>query len=164
MMARGAVPLRSGVERLLREGRDAGLRLAIATTTTPANVTALLDSTLGSAATGWFEVIGAAPDAARKKPAPDIYINVLGRLGVTARDCIAFEDSANGVRAARGAGLPVIVTPSEFTGGEDFDGAALVIDRMGEPAAPFRVLAGSAPGHACLDLALVRELHRRTGA
>ena len=101
MLAQGAIPLRPGVRRLLAEARTAKLRLAIATTTTPANVSALLRHTLGSDAESWFEVIGAGDAVSAKKPAPDIYYYVLERLGLPASDCLAFEDSENGVCAAR---------------------------------------------------------------
>jgi phosphoglycolate phosphatase-like HAD superfamily hydrolase len=63
-------------ERLLTESRDAGLRLAIATTTTPANVTALLESVLPEKL-DWFEVIGAGDVVPAKKPTPDICHYVL---------------------------------------------------------------------------------------
>ena len=69
----GAIPLRPGVKRLLEEARAAGLRLAIATTTTPANVSALLKNTLGDEGESWFEVIAAGDIVPAKKPAADIY-------------------------------------------------------------------------------------------
>jgi beta-phosphoglucomutase-like phosphatase (HAD superfamily) len=58
-----------------------------------------------------------------KKPAPDIYRWVLERLGLPASACLAIEDSANGLRAAQGAGLRCLVTPNDYTTGEDFSGA-----------------------------------------
>ncbi|MGD8310008.1 MAG: HAD hydrolase-like protein, partial [Chromatiales bacterium] len=81
MLREGGIPLRAGVERLLREARGAGLRLGIATTTTPENVTALLESTLGSDAGTLFEVIAAGDVVPRKKPAPDIYVWAMDRMG-----------------------------------------------------------------------------------
>lgn len=161
MMKNGGIHLRPGVARLLAEGREAGLRLAIATTTTPANVEALLESTLGPGAMDWFEVIGAGDAVPKKKPAPDIYDYVLERLDVDPREAIAFEDSEPGVAAARGAGLPVIVTVSSFTTDHDFSGAELVLSDMGEPQRPFTVLGGDAQGHQWLDVELVRKIHRR---
>ncbi|MDZ7750564.1 MAG: HAD family hydrolase [Gammaproteobacteria bacterium] len=160
MLEGGAIALRPGVERLLREAREAGLRLAIATTTTPANVEALLEHTLGPGAMDWFEVVGAGGVVPHKKPAPDIYEYVLREMGLAPTAAIAFEDSGPGVRAARGAGLPVIVTTSTFTVDHDFTGAALVLDSMGEVERPFGVLGGDAGGHEWLDVELVREVHR----
>ena len=92
ILAEHGIPLRPGVERLLTEARATGLRLAIATTTTPANVTALLESVLPGKL-DWFEVIGAGEMAPTKKPAPDIYHYVLNELRLDPDRCLAFEDS-----------------------------------------------------------------------
>jgi beta-phosphoglucomutase-like phosphatase (HAD superfamily) len=162
MLAQGAIPLRPGVQRLLREARAAGIRLAIATTTTPENVTALLASTLGADGASWFEVIGAGDVVPAKKPAPDIYHYVLERLRLDAAQCLAFEDSANGLRASRGAGLKTVITINDYTQDQDFAEAEIVLDQFGEADRPFRVLAAARPadGEHYLDLALARRLHR----
>lgn len=123
LVADGAVTLRPGVDRLLREARAEGIRLAIATTTTAENVAALLTSTLGRDAVSWFEVIGAGDVVAVKKPAPDIYTWVLARLRLPASACLAVEDSGVGLAAAADAGIPTVVTPSEHAAGDDFDRA-----------------------------------------
>jgi len=127
LLAAGRIPLRPGVGRLIAEARTAGLRLAIATTTSPANVVALLDSGLGPGADSWFEVIGAGDVVPKKKPAADIYLWVLDRLGLPAAACLAIEDSANGLRASLGAGLPTLVVQSEYTAKDDFAGALAVL-------------------------------------
>lgn len=157
----GALPLRPGVARLLREARTAGLRLAIATTTTPQNVTALLTAALGADAPDWFEVIGAGDVVPAKKPAPDIYHWVLQRLDLPAAACLAVEDSAPGLAAARAAGLPTLVTVNDYTRHQDFDGAALVLSDLGEPHRPATVLGGDALGHGWADAAALRAWHRR---
>ncbi len=147
MLARGLIPLRPGVRRLLVEARRRGLRLAIATTTTPDNVTTLLEHSLGAGSTAWFEVIAAGDIVPRKKPAPDIYLHAMDQMGVRAAQCLAFEDSANGLRAARDAGLTTVVTVSDYTRDHDFDGAALVLDGLGEPGRPCGVIrSGRIPG------------------
>lgn len=130
LAASGAIPLRPGVKSLLTAARAAGLRLAVATTTTPENVSALLVPALGPEAMAWFEVIGAGDVVPAKKPAPDIYLWVLERLGLPAAACLAFEDSENGLKAALGAGLATIVTPCDYTHGQDFGGAAAVLDSL----------------------------------
>lgn len=158
MLDEGAIPLRPGVERLLREAREEGVALSVATTTTPENVARLLESTLGPQAPGWFDVIAAGDSVPAKKPAADIYALALQRLDLPAAQCLALEDSANGVRAARGAGLTTVVTVSSYTVDEDFDGAALVLSDLGEPDHPFRVLAGDAGEARCFDVALARRL------
>lgn len=168
LMREGAIPLRPGVRRLLREARDAGMRLAIATTTTPANVSGLLASTLGPEGESWFEVIAAGDIVPAKKPAPDIYEYVLKEMNLLPEQCIAFEDSENGILASRGANLATIITTNDYTLDHDFAGAALVLDQMGEPDAPFRVTGGEAANKAatsaCLDLGLVRALHAHSRA
>jgi len=162
-MERRAIPPRPGVVRLIRELQTAGIRLAIATTTTPANVDALLSHTLHALPPVTFEVIGAGDIVPAKKPAPDIYTWVLGKLGLPPSACLAVEDSRNGVLAARGAGLPVLVAHSSYTLGEDFTGAAAVLSDLGEPDRPARVIAGIAPERGMADAAYLARLHAACG-
>lgn len=164
LLARGEIPLRPGVERLLREARRGGMRLAIATTTTPANVTTLLQHTLSADAVDWFEVIAAGDVVPAKKPAPDIFNYALAQLHLAPTDCLAFEDSENGLRAARGAGLKTVITVNDYTHAHDFDGASLVLDHLGEPGQPFTRLAGHAPMvNGVFDLALALQLYSNSG-
>jgi beta-phosphoglucomutase-like phosphatase (HAD superfamily) len=161
MLAEGAIPLRPGVRRLLEEARAEGVRLAIATTTTPDNVSALLASTLGTQGERWFEVIGAGDVVPAKKPAPDIYTYVLERMRLDPANCLAFEDSENGLRAACAAGLKTVITINDYTKAQDFSNAQIVVDQLGEAHQPFRVLASqhSIDGARFLDLALARAVH-----
>lgn len=158
LLRAGRIRLRPGVERLLREARKAGLKLAVATTTTPSNVVALLEANLGPESVGWFSVIAAGDVVPAKKPAPDVYHYALRRLGLPAERCLAFEDSDNGLRAARAAGLRTVITVNDYTRGQAFSGAALVLDHLGEPDRPFRVLAGEAGGARLLDVAALQRL------
>lgn len=139
----GAIGLRPGVRRLIDEATGAGLRLAIATTTTPENVEALLAATLGPGGTRRFEVIGAGDVVPRKKPDPGIYTWVLERLGLSPSQCLAFEDSANGLRAALSGGLRTVVTTGTYTANERFDGALAVLDGLGSGDTP---ASGRGPG------------------
>lgn len=159
LLGRGGIPLRSGVKRLLSEARDAGIRLAIATTTTPENVTALLRHSLAGDPAEWFEVIAAGDIVPAKKPAPDIYLWALDKLKLDAADCLALEDSENGVRASVGAGLKTVVTVNDYTLDHDFSGVAAVLSDMGEPGQPFRMMRGEAPDRECVDLDLLRRWH-----
>jgi len=154
-VADGRVTLRPGVARLIAEARAAGVRQAIATTTSPENVLALLRATLGPEAPGWFEVIGAGDVVPAKKPAPDIYLWVLERLRLPAAACVAIEDSAAGAAAAMAAGLPTLVTRSVVAGHQPvpvgrlpgLEASLLMgeLDSLGEAAAP-----GAPRRHAAL--------------
>jgi len=116
LLSRGAIHLRPGVQALLLQAQAAGLRQAIATTTTAENVTQLIDVTLGPGGHRLFEAVGAGDVVPAKKPAPDIYLWVLERLGLPAHECLALEDSAVGARAAQAAGVPVLLARSRYTG------------------------------------------------
>ena len=137
LLAQGGIPLRPGVKRLLQEARAAGLILGVATTTTPENVTALLKHSLAEDGADWFAVIAAGDIVPAKKPAPDIYVWAMQQLGLTPEQCLAFEDSENGIRASRGAGLKTVVTVNDYTRDHDFSGAVAVLSDLGEPAAPY---------------------------
>lgn len=148
-VADGAVPLRDGVERLLHEALAAGCRLAIASTTTAVNIDALLGATLGPRGLDMFSVIACGDQARAKKPAPDIYRLALDNLGLGPERAIALEDSANGLAAARAAGLWTLVTPTFWTEGSDFGAAGLVLPGLGSadrplPGEPGRALDGAA--------------------
>ncbi len=142
LLSEGAIPLRTGVKRLLQEMREQGFRLAIATTTTPANVTSLLESTLGKESIEWFEVIAAGDVVPKKKPAADIYDYALEKMKLKAEDCIAFEDSSNGIQSSLGANLKTVITQNHYTEAHDFTGAAVVLDHLGEPDDACQCLAG----------------------
>lgn len=161
LLATGAIPLRPGVRRLLEEAYEAGLRLAIATTTTPENVDALLQHTLG---TGWehvFGLIAAGDIVPAKKPAPDIYHYTLEKMELGPRQCIAFEDSENGILATRGAELATLVTVNSYTHDHPFPQAAIVLDSLGEPDAPFSVLEGEAGEFNYVNIDFLKYLHQR---
>ena len=162
LLSTGAIPLRPGVERLINEARQRGFRLAIATTTTPANVTALLTHTLGVDSIDWFEVIAAGDIVPAKKPAPDIYDYAIKAMKLTADECIAFEDSANGIKSSTGANLKTIITVNGYTRNDDFGDACLVLDQMGEPDKPFSVIKGNTDGSTYLNCDLVIKLHQQS--
>ena len=130
-IARGGIALRPGVAELIAEARALGLGLAVATTTSPENVEALIRATLGAGMTEIFSVVAAGDMVGAKKPAPDVYLLALERLGVAAADCVAFEDSRNGLLAAKAAGIFTVVTPGRFTAQEDFTGADRLVERLG---------------------------------
>lgn len=157
MLAGGAIPVRPGIRRLLDEARRDGLRLAVVTTTTPENVTTLLRHSLAEDAESWFEVIAAGDIVPAKKPAPDIYYWALRELNLSSAQCLAFEDSRNGLSASLGAGVRTVVTVNGYTAHESFDGALAVLSDLGEPGAPFELLRGDAGGRGHVNLELLRR-------
>ena len=161
MLAKGNVPMRPGVKRLLEEARSAGIRLAVATTTTPDNVTALLEHSLGKGSTGWFEVIAAGDIVPAKKPAPDIYVWALEQMKLAPENCLAFEDSENGIRASHGAGLKTVITVNDYTRDHDFSNAAVVLSDLGEPDVPATALSGAWKGQGYVTLESLETLYAR---
>ena len=130
MVNDGAVSLRPGVLHLIDAAGQAGLHLAIATTTSPVNIAALLRGAIGSDWRQFFGIVEDASTAAIKKPHPQVYRQTLQRLQLPAGQCLAFEDSSNGLRAATGAGLATVITPTQFTADHDFSGALKVLPNL----------------------------------
>lgn len=153
----GAAAVRPGVIRLVREARAEGLKVAIATTTSLPNVTALLVSIFGGEGPTLFEVIGAGDIVPRKKPAPDIFRWTIDRLGVAAEEALAIEDSENGIRSATGAGLHVIATPSFYSAGQDFSGSLAVVSDLGDPGRPYHHVAGAGASDEMVTTASLRS-------
>ena len=134
MLREGHIPLRPGIKQLIQDAHAAGITLAIATTTTPENVAALLEVGLGKNWADFFAANGCGDIVPNKKPAPDIYFWVLEKLGLSAADCIALEDSENGLRSSLAAGIKTYVTLNHYTRHHDFSGAAGVFDDLGDLA------------------------------
>ena len=155
LLKQGAIPLRPGVKRLIMEAKEQGIRLAIATTSTLANATALLETTLDPA---WFEVIAAGDIVAHKKPAPDIYLYVLQQINIEPEHCLVFEDTAHGLQAATQANLKTIVTVNEYTKNQDFKDAILVITQIGEAESPLNILQGKAPKITHLNISYLHKV------
>ncbi len=127
----GQVQLRPGVLSLIESAHRAGLALAIATTTSPVNISALLRQAMGPDWRHFFTVIEDASTAPIKKPHPQVYLQTLQRMGLPASACLAFEDSANGLQAARAAALATVITPTSYTADHRFDGALRVLPDLG---------------------------------
>ncbi|WP_329139346.1 HAD-IA family hydrolase [Streptomyces sp. NBC_01476] len=128
----GTIPPRPGVRRIAEDARTAGWSLAVASTSAEPSVRAVLELAMGSELSSRFSVF-AGDVVPRKKPAPDIYTHAVHQLGADAADVMVIEDSRNGMLAALAAGLSCLVTTSAYTGDEDFTGAALVVNTLGEP-------------------------------
>jgi len=124
-VAAGHIALRPGLLPLLRAARDAGLRLAVVTTTSRSNVDALLQATLPEDLRGVFCAYVTGEDVTRKKPDPECYQLALRQLGIGADEALAIEDSRNGLRSATAASVKTAIIPSVYFVDEDFDGAVL---------------------------------------
>lgn len=142
MIDGGAARLRPGVPEAIEAARAAGVALAIATTTSPQNVEALLKPAFGVSWRKIFPKILAGDIVSRKKPAPDIYRLALSALDKAPQDCVAIEDSRNGVISARGAGLSVVAVRSTYCRDDDLSDADLVLpDCVRLKSALFALLA-----------------------
>jgi HAD superfamily hydrolase (TIGR01509 family) len=126
-MLRQGIALRPGIARLMHQAHAAGIRLAIATTTSRPNVDALL---CAAGTLPPLHTIAAGDEVPAKKPAPDIYRLALKRLDLAPAHCIAFEDTVNGLRSANGAGLACVVTKSVYGGDGPFPEACAVVDDL----------------------------------
>jgi len=157
-VAQGCVSIRTGVERLVDEAIECGLKLAIATTTSLQNVEAILS---GSGMSSKFEVIGAGDVVRNKKPSGDIYQYVLDELKLSADECIVFEDSPVGFTSASAVGLKTVVTLSEYTKPFAFDGALIVVDHLGEENTPFELMSGKPSDHSYVNVEYLKELHEQ---
>jgi HAD superfamily hydrolase (TIGR01509 family) len=158
LVAEDGLPLRPGIARLVGEARAAGIRLAVATTTSRPNVDRLLAVNFPGVDAP-FDVIAAGDEADRKKPAPDVFLLALERLGVPASEAVAFEDSAAGISSARAAGLPVLATRSRYTDSHRLDGAFSAVSDLGEPGRPHRHIAGLDWPSGVVDLAALLRWH-----
>jgi HAD superfamily hydrolase (TIGR01509 family) len=137
-VAGGQLALRPGMLRLIHE--------------------ALLSTPLGRDWRNYFVAVCDASTPGRKKPAPDIYLSALAALNLPAAECLAFEDSENGLRAATAAGIPTLITPTAYTALHDFEGALVVVPHLGDPATPMaQRLAGT--DQRWVDLAALRRWH-----
>lgn len=130
LMGQGGLTLCDGVRDLVDAARNAGLRVAVATTTSRPNVDALCEATFGAPASEVFSVIACGDEVTAKKPAPDVYLLALRRLCLDPRQTVAFEDSRNGLQSAIAAEINCIVTPSAYTKDEDFSGALCVLQSL----------------------------------
>lgn len=159
IVASGAMAFRPGILALIEEAHAAGLALAVATTTTPANVAALLNANIGAHWRDWFSVVVAGDEVPHKKPAPDVYLEALRQLGLRADECMALEDSTAGLAAASSSGIPCLVTRCVYTQTDPMDGAMACISGLGTRQSPAH---GESPnGHwtGVADLSQLRRWH-----
>jgi len=142
----GRIPPRPGVRRLSEEALAAGWILAVASTSAKESVEAVLRHAVGEETANRFALVLAGDVVKAKKPAPDIYLLTAEGLGVSPAECVAIEDSNNGLEAAAAAGMKCVVTASGYTRDEDFSKAAIVLTCLGDPGGEqCEVLANRSP-------------------
>ena len=154
----GHIGLRNGVERLIKEAKDKGISMAIATSTSTANVETVLKSALGEDALSYFETLVSCDLVADKKPSPAVYQYALANLGLKPENCVVIEDTSNGNRSALAAGIQTVISTHPLTADEDFTGASLVIDQLGEPENNFAVSSGNSFGAGYVDVDLLEKI------
>ena len=130
LLAKGHIELRPGIEKLIHQAIEQGLKLAIVTSTSRINVDKLFEATLGMAVLDKFDAICCGDDVEAVKPAPDLYLLALKRLNLPPQECLAFEDSEIGLQAARAAGIPTVITISTYCKDDDFTGASQIMDDL----------------------------------
>jgi HAD superfamily hydrolase (TIGR01509 family) len=133
MVAAGKLPPRPGIRRIISAAQDAGWKLGIASTSAEASVHAILAYAVGKERADRFDVFLAGDCVPKKKPAPDIYLLSLERLGVPAFEVLVVEDSENGIVSAAAAGLRSVMTVNGYTEKEDNSDAILVVSSLGDP-------------------------------
>lgn len=122
-------PILPGVQEVILAARSAGIKLAVASSSEREWVVGNLER-IGLLTS--MDAVCTADDVTNVKPDPELYLLALHNLGLQAEDCLAFEDSTNGILAARKAGLQCVAVPTEMTAGMDFSPASLQITSITE--------------------------------
>lgn len=154
----GRVPLREGVDRLITQAHGAGLQIAIVTNASSATLQPFLEYALGERLRGYIDAVVSGEHVQRKKPSPDIYLKACQEIDRDPSECVAIEDSAMGMDAAHAAGLPTLVTINDDTSDQDWANAGLVVDSLGEPDKPVRVIKSPGFDVTYVDLSVLQRL------
>jgi HAD superfamily hydrolase (TIGR01509 family) len=121
----GSIPPIPGVVRLMEGLRAHGLKIGLASS----SIMELITLITGAAGIGkYFDILVSGEEVEHGKPAPDIFIRAATLLGVGARECVVIEDSENGVRAAKAAGIACVGFDNPGFRRQDLSMADLVID------------------------------------
>ncbi len=121
---------RPGLTDTIDQARAHGYKLALVTTTSPDNVTALADALRPRVDIGSFDLVVDTTSVERAKPDPAAYRYALERLGEPAGEAVAIEDNVGGVQAAASAGVRCLAFPGENNAGHDFGAATDRIDEL----------------------------------
>ena len=151
----GKLPLRPGVKRVMQEVMDAGLTLGICTTSNQRAAQAIAYNILSDIK---FDFVFAGDVVENKKPAPDIYNLALEETGFKPEECLVVEDSSNGLRAAKAAGMHVLATTNFYTRGEDLSQADIIVTCLGDPDGEKGELTAGGEGLAYDGVIRVKQL------
>ena len=133
MLQSGLILPRHGFVELIAQLTSDELPWAVVTTTSLSNWQALWEYAVKPAGRVTPPVLAVCgEDVERKKPDPQAYQQAVARLGLLPEQCIAIEDSQNGLAAARGAGVPSVIVRSQFFGHHDFPGAIAIVDELSD--------------------------------
>jgi HAD superfamily hydrolase (TIGR01509 family) len=131
LIGKRELPLRPGVERLMKECNAEGVPLGICTTSDEKASRAVIEGMLSKIK---IDLVLAGDVVRHKKPDPEIYLLALERLKANPVYSFVVEDSRIGVQAAAAAGLHIVATVNDYTKGENLDAADFVVDCLGEPS------------------------------
>lgn len=141
----GSLPLRPGIHRFMNEGVEAGLTLAVTTTSNERAAHAIAYKVLEDIP---FKFVLAGDIVAKKKPDPAIYLLAMEKAGVQPQECLVIEDSRNGVLAAKAAGMHVVATSNFYTQREDLSDADVIVTALGDPdGEKGQLIKGNIPGY-----------------
>ena len=130
LIKEGALPLRPGIKRIMKEAINRGLKVGICTTSNEKAAHAVAYEILKDIK---FDFVLAGDVVKKKKPDPEIYLLALKKGGLKAEECIVVEDSRNGLLAAKAAGMNVVVTTNYYTEKEDLREADIIVTCLGDP-------------------------------
>ncbi len=161
LLESGGIALRPGIKRIIDDALSANIKLGIATSSSTANFNTLIQQTLGVDPETLFSSIVTSDIVHDKKPCPAAYQCALAGMALDPEQCIAIEDTANGNQAAQHAGMQVVITTHAYTLDNDFSGAALVVDHLGEIDQPYTVSQGESLGKQMVDVELLQYFVNR---
>ena len=126
----GKLPLRPGIHRFMQELMAAGIKIGVCTTSNEQAAKAITEKILSDIK---FEIVLAGDVVKNKKPDPEIYNLALTKLGLTPDEAMVVEDSKNGVKASKAAGIKTIVTFNGYTEKEDIEAGDIIVSCLGDP-------------------------------
>ena len=126
----GKLPLRPGVHRFMKEAMEAGLKISVCTTSNEQAAKTITEKILSDIK---FELVLAGDVVKNKKPDPEIYNLALTKLNLKPEEVMVVEDSKNGVKASKAAGIKTIVTTNGYTEKEDVEAGDIIVSCLGDP-------------------------------